>query len=47
MVQRLIMRLGITAKQEIRHDTEVGKKMARLVYRQLRSNKKRRRRDSQ
>ena len=41
-VLRLILRLGVTAKQEIRHDTDVGRKMARLVYRQLRNNKKRR-----
>ena len=35
------------AKQQIRHDTDVGQKIARLVHRRLRRNKKRRRRDSQ
>jgi 5-methylcytosine-specific restriction endonuclease McrA len=41
-VLRLILLLGIEAKQQIRHDTEVGQKIARLVYRRLRGNKKRR-----
>lgn len=43
-VLRLIMRLGIYAKQEIRHDTALGKSIAGVVYARLKANKKRRRR---
>jgi 5-methylcytosine-specific restriction endonuclease McrA len=41
-VMRLIMRLGVYAKHEIRHETELGEQLIRLVLRRLHSNRRRR-----
>jgi 5-methylcytosine-specific restriction endonuclease McrA len=41
-VIRLIMRLGTYAKNEIRHETELGEQLISLVLKRLRSNRKRR-----
>lgn len=41
-VIRLIIRMGVYAKREIRHATPLGEQMIRLVLRRLRSNRKRR-----
>jgi 5-methylcytosine-specific restriction endonuclease McrA len=41
-VIRLIMRLGVYAKNEIRHDTELGGALVLLLRTRLRGNRKRR-----
>lgn len=41
-VIRLIMRLGTYAKNEIRHETELGEQLISLLMKRLRSNRKRR-----
>lgn len=41
-VIRLIMRLGIYAKLEIRHETELGERLVVLLQKRLRGNKNRR-----
>jgi len=45
-VLRLILRLGIYAKDQIRHGTPLGEQLATVFYKKLRSNKARRRRQS-
>ena len=41
-VIRLIMRLGIYAKLEIRHETELGEQLVLLLRHRLRANRNRR-----
>lgn len=41
-VIRLIMRLGTYAKNEIRHETELGEQLLSLVLKRLHGNRKRR-----
>jgi len=41
-VVRLIMRLGVYAKNEIRHETELGDQLVALLRKRLRVNRKRR-----
>jgi 5-methylcytosine-specific restriction endonuclease McrA len=41
-VIRLIMRLGVYAKNEIRHETELGEQLISLVLKRLHGNRKRR-----
>jgi hypothetical protein len=41
-VIRLIMRLGVYAKNEIRHDTGLGDQLIDVLRKRLRSNRKRR-----
>lgn len=43
-VIRIIMRLGIYAKLEIRHETELGERLVGLLRKRLRENRDRRRR---
>ncbi len=45
-VMRLIMRLGVYAKREVRHGTALGEGLVRLLIRRLGVNRKRRRKSA-